>query len=109
MMINPMTPQRAAILAVLLQADKPMRPVDIAAMVGKSYGSVTQMLWVMRTDGQAEQVAYGWRATADGVRALKDAKCAVGLNNCGTSVSSSVTADEGAFSIEAVFRYDPLE
>jgi hypothetical protein len=94
MMINPMTPQRAAILA-MLQADKPMRPVDIAAMVGKSRGSVQQMLFVMRTDGQAEQVAYGWRATADGVRALKnaahlglDAKCAVLGNHCSTSVSS---------------------
>ena len=98
MMINyPMTPQRAAIIAALLQASKPMRPIDIAAVLGRTYGSVTQMLWVMRTDGQAEQTAYGWIATTEGVRALKDAKCAVGLNHCGPRAFSPRTADTADF------------
>ena len=107
LMINPMTPQRAAILAVLLQADKPMRPVDIAAMVGKSYGSVTQMLLVMRTDGQTEQAAYGWIATTEGVRALKDAQCAVGLIHCGTRAFSPTTADTAHFPLKHHTRTTP--
>jgi len=101
-MINPMTPQRAAILAVLVRANEPMRPVDIAAMVGKSPSCVCSMLLVMRTDGQAEQVAYGWRATADGVRAYaahlrsKRQVCRPAENHCGTGVSSLMPGFDGA-------------
>jgi hypothetical protein len=45
MMINPMTPQRAAVLTVLQQ-------VEIAAVTGMKYGNVA--LLRMRTDGQTE-------------------------------------------------------
>lgn len=63
MMVNPITPQRAAVLAVLQQAGKPMRLTDIAAAVQMKRNTVAHMLLRMRTDGQVEQAAWGqWQA-----------------------------------------------
>jgi DNA-binding IclR family transcriptional regulator len=67
MMINPMTPQRAAVLAVLQQAGRPMRPIEIAAATGMKYANVAAMLLRMRTDGQTEHAPCGrWQLTALG-------------------------------------------
>jgi DNA-binding MarR family transcriptional regulator len=64
MMINPMTPKRAAVLAALQQAGKPMRPLDIAAATGMKCANVSMMLLRMRSDGQTEQIGHGqWRVT----------------------------------------------
>ena len=66
-MINTMTPKRAAVLALLQQAGKPMRPLDIAAATGMKHANVCMMLLRMRTDGQAERVDHGqWRTVAAG-------------------------------------------
>jgi DNA-binding IclR family transcriptional regulator len=67
MMINPITPQRAAVLAVLAQAGRPMRPMEIAAIIGKKPGTIGHMLLVMRTDGQTEHAPCGrWQLTTHG-------------------------------------------
>jgi Mn-dependent DtxR family transcriptional regulator len=71
MMINPMSQQRAAVLTVLQQAGRTMRPVDIAAVAQMKPRSVSMMLLRMRDDGQTELGAYGWRATAGGLKALE--------------------------------------
>jgi DNA-binding IclR family transcriptional regulator len=67
MMINPMSPQRAAVLAALQQAGRPMRPMEIAAATGMKYSNVANMLLRMRTDGQTEHAPCGrWQLTAHG-------------------------------------------
>ena len=67
MMINPMSPQRAAALTALQQAARPMRPMEIAAATGMKYSNVAMMLLRMRTDGQAEHSPCGrWKLTALG-------------------------------------------
>lgn len=61
-MITPMpmtSPKRAAVLTVLQQAGKPMRPLDIAAATRMKYANVCIMLLRMRMDGQAEHAGYG--------------------------------------------------
>ena len=67
MMINPMTPQRAAVLAVLQQAGRPMRLFEIADAISKKRGTVCAMLLRMQGDGQAEHAPCGrWQLTAHG-------------------------------------------
>jgi DNA-binding IclR family transcriptional regulator len=67
MMINPMTPQRAAVLAVLQHVSQPMRPIEIAAATGKKLNTVCAMLLRMRGDGQVEHAPCGrWQLTAHG-------------------------------------------
>jgi len=74
MMIKEMSPQRAAVLAVLQKTARPMQPIEIAAATGMKYGNVAMMLLRMRTDGQAEHAPCGrWQLTAH------RAKCAVTL------------------------------
>ena len=67
MMINPMSPQRAAALTALQQAARPMRPMEIAAATGMKYDNVANMLLRMRTDGQTKHAPCGrWQLTAHG-------------------------------------------
>jgi DNA-binding IclR family transcriptional regulator len=54
MMINPMTPQRAAVLAVLQKAGRPLRVFEIVAATGMKPANVQRMLYAMRQDGQAD-------------------------------------------------------
>jgi IclR helix-turn-helix domain len=62
MMINPMTPQRAAVLAVLQQASGPLRLLEVAARTRMKPTNVSALLYRMREDGQAEFVVQGpWR------------------------------------------------
>ena len=50
-----MSPQRAAVLAVLQKASAPMRLTDIAAAAQMKRNNVAMLLLRMREDGQAEQ------------------------------------------------------
>ena len=54
--MNPgISPQRAAVLAVLHRAGNAMRPLDIAAATGMKHANVCMTLLRMREDGQALQ------------------------------------------------------
>jgi hypothetical protein len=65
MMINPMSPQRAAILGVLQKAGRPLRLFEIAAATGMKPHNVCMTLLRMREDCQALQPDYGlWSAVA---------------------------------------------
>jgi hypothetical protein len=67
MMINPMSPQRAAILAVLQQTGRPMRLFEIANATGMKPTNVANLLYRMREDGQADytgpRAVRRWTAT----------------------------------------------
>jgi DNA-binding IclR family transcriptional regulator len=54
MMINPMSPQRSAVLAVLQQAGRPMRLFEIADKLRMKPTNVSTLLYRMRSDGQAQ-------------------------------------------------------
>jgi hypothetical protein len=56
MMINPMTLQRAAVLAVLQKAGRPMRLFEIADATGMKPNNVARLLYTMSTDGQADYI-----------------------------------------------------
>ena len=58
-MINPISPQRAAVMAVLQQASEPMCVAEIATATGMKPHDVGMMLLRMRTDGQAQYVFRG--------------------------------------------------
>jgi hypothetical protein len=65
MRINPMTPQRAAVVVVLQQAGRPMRPIEIAAATRMKYRNVAMMLLRMQEDGETEHAPCGrWQLTA---------------------------------------------
>lgn len=68
MMINPMSPQRAAILKVLQEASGPMRVKDIAIAANMKYRNVAMRLLLMRDDEQAEQNPVNglWQARVQG-------------------------------------------
>jgi hypothetical protein len=54
MMINPMSPQRAAVLTALQQASRPMRLFEIADRTRTKPTNVAALLYAMREDGQAD-------------------------------------------------------
>jgi DNA-binding IclR family transcriptional regulator len=54
MMINPMTPQRAAVLAVLQRAGRPMRLFEIADRTRMKPTNVANLLYAMKEAGQAD-------------------------------------------------------
>jgi DNA-binding IclR family transcriptional regulator len=60
-LINSMSPQRSAILAVLQHAGYPMRLFEIADRTGMKPTNVARLLYAMRADGQADYT--GPRAT----------------------------------------------
>jgi hypothetical protein len=58
-----MTPQREAILAVLRQAGRPMRPIEIAGALNRSPADIEKALLSMRGNGFVVHAAYGqWGA-----------------------------------------------
>jgi len=65
MMIKEMSPQRAAVLAVLQKTARPMQPIEIAAATGMKYGNVAMMLLRMRTDGRASRARSLWTLAID--------------------------------------------
>jgi hypothetical protein len=54
-----MTPQRAAVLAVLQQAKQPLRLMEIAAALEAKPNNVAMTLYRMQSDGQADYVTVG--------------------------------------------------
>lgn len=54
MTTDPMSPQRAAILAVLQKAARPMRLFEIAAATGMKPTNAARLLYAMKEDGQAD-------------------------------------------------------
>lgn len=73
MMTNPISRERAAILAILRhRAGRPMRLLEIAAVARMKPTNVASLLNKMRTDGQADYVVSGyyrrWSATAHGAQ-----------------------------------------
>ena len=62
-----MTWQRAAVLAVLQQAEQPLRLTEVAGALKVKPTNAAALLYRMRTDGQADYVVAGayrrWHAT----------------------------------------------
>ena len=59
------TEERQNILDVLLKADGPMRPTDIAAITEQKPNNVTQLLFKMKDEGKVMQPKYGFYAITD--------------------------------------------
>jgi DNA-binding IclR family transcriptional regulator len=69
MMINPMSPQRAAVLEVLHQAGRPLRLFEIADRTRMKPTNVAALLYAMKEDGQADYTGPRsmrcWTATTE--------------------------------------------
>jgi len=58
-----MTPEREQLLKAMVGAGKPVKPSELAGMVGKQSGAIRKMLLTLKESGQVEQVRYGyWQA-----------------------------------------------
>jgi IclR helix-turn-helix domain len=79
MMIKEMSPQRAAVLAVLQKAARPLRLFEIAAATGMKPANAASLLYDMKRDGQVDYTGLrsmrywgppgaSWLTTADNIR-----------------------------------------
>jgi len=54
-----MTPEREAVLRVVLEASGPISGVEIARTLGKKPGAIRKMLWTLKEAGQVKPAGYG--------------------------------------------------
>jgi hypothetical protein len=77
--------ERGNILSVLLEADGPMSPGEIASVTGARAGNTRKLLWAMHRAGEVEKLGYGKYLAIQGSTAAADPRNTSNTGNGGST------------------------